>query len=418
MAAVLSPRGEKGRAKMASHQQVLEVEYGTPGAFAQDYQANLSSGGVFVPTKRSFEPRANVVVRLRLSWCDREIDLDGEVVHVVPPELAGVGGKPGVAVQFLEPPSEVRDRLAPLCVDVGPPPAPPQGEERYAPRKAVRIAARIDFAGGSIHGRTRNLSRSGVLINLQEGSVPSGARVRVAMRHPATSEELVVEGAVIREIKSGDRVSAVAVHFDPDAAGSDTVERFVVALQGAEHTRLLGGISGPIAALGPQSIVQMFATAARRGTIILRRGEEEGLICFEGGLLRTVRVGAVTGMKALIRMLRWQDGTFEFHTSLEELGTGEAPFPLEAAVFDAVRQIDEGESVNASAFPLQARLVARHGSGDSGFSGALSKVEEALLDLAQAGFTVQRALEVIPEPDPEIFRALQSLIDGDMLELH
>jgi hypothetical protein len=349
-------------------------------------------------------------------WCDREVDLDGEVVHIVPPEMVGVGGKPGVAVQFLEAPGEIRDRLAPLCVDAGPPPAPPQGEERRAPRKAVRVEARIDFAGGSISGRTRNLSRSGVLIGLPEGSIPIAERVRVAMRHPATDEELAVEGAVVREIKSGDRVSAVAVHFDPGAACHETVERFVEALQGSEHTRLLGGISGPIAELGPQSIVQMFATTARRGTIILRRGEEEGLICFDSGLLRSVRIGAVTGMKALIRMLGWKDGTFEFHTSVEEFGTGDAPFPLEAAVFDAVRQIDERERVD-TAFPLQARLVARHG-GEPGFSGALSKVEEALLDLAQAGFTVQRALEVIPEPDPEIFRALQSLIDGDMLELH
>jgi hypothetical protein len=160
----------------------------------------------------------------------------------------------------------------------------------------------------------------------------------------------------------------------------------------------------------------MFATTAGRGTIVLRRGEEEGLICFESGLMQTVRLGSVTGMKALVRMLSWREGIFEFHTSVEDPGTGEAPFPLEAAVFDAVRQIDEGERVDTSAFPLQARLVARH--ANAGFTGVLSKVEEALLDLAQAGFTVQRALEVIPEPDPDIFRALRSLIDGEMLELH
>ena len=48
---------------------------------------------------------------------------------------------------------------------------------------------------------------------------------------------------------------------------------------------------------------------------------------------------------------------------------------------------------------------------------ALSKIEEALLDLAQAGFTVQRSLEVIPEPDSEVFGAMRSLIDAGMLEL-
>lgn len=396
---------------------VLEVEYRTPAAFGQDYQANLSSGGVFVATERSLQAREIVRVQLRLVWCDRTIDLEGEVVHIVPAEMAGVGGRPGVAVQFLTAPSELRDRLAPLCADSERTPATASlGEERRAPRKPVRVGARIDFGERSLAGRTRNLSRSGVLIELRQGSIPVGARVRVGLHHPATSEELAMDGVVVRQVETGGRVSAVAVRFEPDASSREAVDQLVDALHGAEHTRRLGAICGPIAELGPQSIVQMFATTARRGTIFLRRGEEEGSICFEGGLLRAVRLGAATGMKALVRMLAWRDGTFEFHTSLEESSTGDAPFPLEAAVFDAVRQIDEGARVDASAFPLQARMIARH-SGEGEFSGALSKVEEALLDLASAGFTVQRALEVIPEPDPDIFRALRSLIDGDMLEL-
>jgi hypothetical protein len=129
------------------------------------------------------------------------------------------------------------------------------------------------------------------------------------------------------------------------------------------------------------------------------------------------RIGPVTGMKALIRMLCWREGTFEFQSGLEDARSGEAPLPLEAALFDAMRKIDESQRPDTSGFPLQARLVARH-AREGQFSGGLGKLEEALLDLAQAGFTVQRALEVIPEPDEEIFRALRSLIDNEILELH
>ena len=56
-------------------------------------------------------------------------------------------------------------------------------------------------------------------------------------------------------------------------------------------------------------------------------------------------------------------------------------------------------------------------SGDLDAYGTPSKVEAAVLDLATAGFTVQRALEVIPEPDPEIFRALQALVEAKLLAL-
>jgi Tfp pilus assembly protein PilZ len=396
--------------------RVLGVEYESAEGFTRDYRANLSSGGVFVATKDRFEPREIVLVRLGLAWCGREIDLEGEIVHIVPAELAGVGGLPGVAVQFLASPIDLRDRLAPLCVDIGPPPAPSADEERRAPRKSVRVPARIDCERGTIHGRTRNLSHSGVLIGISEGSVELGESVRVAIRHPASKEELEVEGVVVRQVKSGGRVSAVAVHFEPSDARRPTVERFVEAIQSAENTRQLGGITGPIAELGPQSIVQMFASTAPRGTILLRRGEEEGLICFEGSLMRTVRLGSATGMKALVRILSWKEGSFEFHGDVEDMEHPDPPFPLEAAVFDAVRQIDE-RGRDGGSFPLQARLVAVHRGEAGSFDGVMSKLEEALLDLAHAGFTVQRALEVIPEPDPEIFRALQSLIDGGMIEL-
>jgi Tfp pilus assembly protein PilZ len=399
--------------------QVLDVEYATARAFAQDYRANLANGGVFIATELRFELRQFVVVRLRLPWCSRVIDLEGEVVHIVPAEMAGVGGKPGVAVQFREPPAGIRGRLAALCVDQPAPAqhAPQPDEERRATRKPVRVKARLDGARGPVLGRTRNLSRSGVLVDIQQGAAATGDRVRVTLNHPRTKEELSVDGAVMRISSTGGSVSTVAVKFDPDDARRAALERFVEGLQESEHTRRLGAISGPIAELGPQSIVQMFSTSARRGTIFMRHGEEEGLICFDGGLLRVARIGPVTGMKALVRMLCWREGTFEFHSGLEEPSVGDAPLPLEAALSDAMRKIDEAHRLDPSGFPLQARLVARH-ARDGQFSGVLGKLEEALLDLAHAGFTVQRALEVIPEPDAEIFRALRSLVDNEMLELH
>src|SRR5262249_55612575 len=360
------------------------------------------SGGAFITTDRALGLREFVVVRLRLPWCNRVIDLEGEVVHVVPREMAGVGGRPGVAVQFREPPAGIRGRRGPRRGNEPAPPPPSADERRPATRKAARAAARLDTAGGGrVRGRTRNLSRSGVLIDVHEGSATVGERGRVVLAHPSSREELAIEGLVVRTAASAGRVSAVAVKFDEEAARRGAVERYIAGLQESEHTRRLGVITGPIAELGPQSIVQMLATTARRGTIYLRHGEEEGMVCFDGGLLRAARIGPLSGLKALVRMLVWHEGTFEFHTGLDEPAGTDAPLPLDAALSEAVRKADEGRRIDASAFPLQARLVAVH-AGAGEFSGALSKVEEALLDVARAGFTVQRALEVIPEPDAEI----------------
>ena len=395
---------------------LFEVEYSDADAFSEDFRTNLANGGVFVATEAAPELRASVSVRLVLRWCGEAVELPGETVHVVPPEMAEMGGKAGVAVQFEASPAEVRDRLEPLCTAPAKPSLAPANEERDAPRKAVRVAATIDGPGGRVEGRTRNLSRNGVLIGIDQGSVPSGAPVSVGLAHPATREVLEISGVVVRAIEQGERVTAVAVHFDPDAPNRSEVEGFIEEVQSVEHTRRLGGITGPVAELGPQSLVQMFANTAPQGTIVLRSGQYEGVICFEGGLLLSARAAGVSGMKALVRMLAWCDGTFEFHTSVEDRGEGDAPFPLEAAIFDAVRQIDEGEHGEGTSFPLQARLVVPDGA-DPGSVGELTKLEEALLDLATAGFSVQRALEVIPEPDAEIFSALRHLIDVEQLEL-
>ena len=47
----------------------------------------------------------------------------------------------------------------------------------------------------------------------------------------------------------------------------------------------------------------------------------------------------------------------------------------------------------------------------------LSKLETAVLDLARVGFPVRRILEVIPEPDADIYAALELLADRGVLEL-
>jgi hypothetical protein len=224
-----------------------------------------------------------------------------------------------------------------------------------------------------------------------------------------------VPGRVARVIEAEGEVSALAIEFVLDGDASE-VERFVEELQRLEHTRRLGGISGPIEELGPMSLLQMFTTTASRGTLVLRCDQEEGVICFDGGLLVLARLGSTTGMKALVRMLTWKDGVFEFNARIDEAPGSEPPFPLEAALLDAVRQIDEGTTVDARRFPLHG-TIGRNPRGDPGAFGELSKVESAVLDLASVGFTVQRALEVIPEPDPEIFRALQALVEGGLIEI-
>jgi hypothetical protein len=220
-----------------------------------------------------------------------------------------------------------------------------------------------------------------------------------------------LDARVARQVEKEGAVSAVGVEFEATPSRRREVERFIEALQTSEHARRLGGIRGAISSLGAQDLVQMFGNAGQ-GTLIFHRGEDEASVVFQGGMLRYARQGAATGMKALVRMLAWREGSFEFHTRLDPVPHAEAPLPLEAALLDAVRMIDEAGRIDLRRFPLDAMPCVTGAPSDLEGKTAL-----AVLDLARAGFSVQRILDVIPEPDPEIYLALDRLLDAGAISL-
>jgi Tfp pilus assembly protein PilZ len=393
--------------------RVLRISFSEAAAFQREYLQNLVNGGVFIATTQAFELREAVRVEIVLAFCKQKLRVNGEIVHLLPREMAQVGATPGVAVQFEGSVQEIRRQLEPLVIACGVPLVqPPEPGVPREPRVAARVAARIEGGGEGIPGHTRNLSRSGALVAVHGESPPVGERVRLTLEHPDTGEEMKVNARVARQVETAGSVSAVAVAFEAPAGSRDEVESFVENLQAAGHARRLGGIRGAISSFSAQDLLQMFGTASPTGTLIFRRGEEEASVGFQGGMLRYARLGAATGMKALIRMLAWKEGSFEFHTGLDPVPHPEAPLPFEAALLDAVRQIDEGRRVDRRRFPMEAKPRVTEVPTD-----VKGKTVEAVLDLARAGFSVQRILDVIPEPDPEIYAALDQLLDSGAISL-
>jgi len=391
-------------------QRILRVSFADADAFWAEYNANLSNAGVFVATEEPFEQREPVRVEIALDFCRESVTLVGEIVHQIPPEMVGAGGVPGVAVQFHESAQQVRERLEPLqraCGSYQPRPVDPG--RRTAPRVPARVPARIISLDDVIEGSTRNLSRSGALIEVDR-EVPVGETVRLVLVHPESSESMEMRARVVRDVRTRGQVTAVGLRFEPTQDRRSDTLTFIEEIQSSEHSRRLGGITGAISELGTHNLLQMFATTSREGTLTLTRGEQVGVVGFEGGLLRGARLGTATGMKALIRLVSWQHGNFEFHANALGDESAEAPLPLDAAMLEAVRQLDELRRIDRSRFPGTARVRLVEGA-DSDPADPPSKAESAVIDLARAGFSVERIVEVIPEPDPEIYRAFENLVD-------
>jgi hypothetical protein len=271
----------------------------------------------------------------------------------------------------------------------------------------------VDAKGVSLEGRTRDLSQAGALISADASDLPIGKAVKLELVHPATGEQLEVEGTVSRHVETEGTVAAVGIEFGPETAG-DGVAAFLEDVKQTERDRRRTGIYGAIGELGMAALVRMFGINARRGTLTVISGVEEGSIGFEDGSLRQVQLGEVRGVKALSRFLSWERGSFEFHAQLDP-ADGE---PLAIAVEEAIQQATlqredliraEGTGMldPASCFTVDREALC----GESG----LTKAEEAVLDLVAARFSVRRILDVIPQPDVEVMEALKSLLDRKII---
>ncbi|MFP8878498.1 MAG: PilZ domain-containing protein [Myxococcota bacterium] len=397
--------------------QVLCLKFADVEQFRREYTANLENGGVFIETTQSVSLRETVEVRMELTGVERTISVPGEVVHIVPPELADAGGKPGAAIQFGCSKSALHKMLEPFaknCESLESQPA--DSGRRRSPRVPAQVAVRIEADGEAIVGHTRNLSQSGVLVSVPGQGYPAGEQVRLQLSHPITEQSLSVSAVVVRVVAAEGGVVALAIEFDPVGPEREKLHRFVQDLQSTEHARRLGGIYGSIDEVGMPNLLQMFGKTSPVGTLTLALGEQHAIVEFQDGLIRCAQLGSVNGMKALARILLWTEGSFEFHARLEPVESPGAPLPFDAAMLDATHQVDELLRLDLDALPPEANL--RFVSAPVGPGGDVTeKVEQAVLDLARAGFSIQRILDVIPDPDPEILKAISFLVDLGAIQI-
>lgn len=397
--------------------RVLLKSYESSEAFQEEYTSNLAAGGVFVPTTEAFELCERVSVAIELGFCRQGVQIAGEVVHQVTAEMAQMGAEVGVAVQFDGSARTARALLEPLRTAAGAArhDAKPADARRRAPRVSARVPVELDFGDGIIAGHTRDLSQTGVLVSVPDRGAEAGERVRMTIHDPESGQAMEVDAVVVRQLESDGGIAAVAMDFVLCDAEKPAIGMLIESIQTNEQARRLGGINGDIGELGVPNILQMFAATGKPGTLSLRDGQREGVIGFEANMLCFVRLGPVSGLKALVRLLAWTEGSFEFHARLDPVESRDPPLPLEAALLEALRLLDEeragGEPQIADDAVL--RLVGDTSADDED----LSKLEAAVVDLARAAFQVSRVLAVIPEPDLEVRRVITSLVDRQIIAL-
>jgi Tfp pilus assembly protein PilZ len=395
--------------------QRLQVQFETEDELHKEFSTNIAKGGIFVATREPPELRSQVEIEIVLRYCDTSLSLDGEVVHCVPPELEAAGAEPGVAIHFDDTPAALREAFSPFTAGVSSSDPTKPGESRRVPRFRSTVATRIrGREGQGIQGRTRNLSQYGALVALDGPPVPVGEEIKVSITDPATGEELELDGTVMRhEVSQAGEVTGMGVEFHLGDSEIEESTRFLEGVYRREHSRRLGVISGPIEELGIDTVLNMFGTCSPCGTLTVTRDVEEGFVAVQGGMLRVARLGSARGQEALALMLGWSDGVFEFETTVDEaLFEGEA-VPLERALLEALQSQDEKRR---DKIHLRANTKLRVDSDAVEEAAAeLSLTDHAILELAGAGVTVGKIVEVIPEPKRDITQALSKLVKRGLI---
>ena len=396
----------------------LSVAFESLETFRREYQRNIANGGMFVPTDAEFEMREVVDLELRLTFCGKVVPLQSEVVARVDRTLEEPSRVPGVAVQFLEPIDELRLLLAEMAgIAPAAPPEPSRswlerpGRTRRHPRVGAEVPAEMQVGDEGIAGQSRNLSRSGALIKV-DGEPPAlGARITLVLANPATGESRELPGHVVRHARDVAGGLGVGVEFDEGIEESETNARFIEAVSRGIPRE--DAISGPISGLGLTNLLQMFSSSTDRGTLAVRRGLQTGTVVFEGGGLQRARSGQVTGMKALSRLLAWEEGSFEFQPTTDGERSDE-PTPIYGAILEALQHVDELRRLDLSRIAPDAFLALT----DKTQAENLDELDARILERLSAGpEEVESLVDSMPEFDSKLYESLLRLLEKQHVQL-
>jgi Tfp pilus assembly protein PilZ len=414
----------------------LQIRFESPSALRKEFEKNIANRGIFVATEEVFEVRQTIDVEIVLSYVnDSEvaISLLGEIVHCIPVEMATSGVVPGVAVQFDDSALELQEAFESLLgksdeLVVAKDKDEDGPQRRGSKRDAVRVPVRImPTMSPPFEATSRDLSATGILLTMKESALPVGEVIRTCLWHPSGEPSIEIDGQVVREVRNRNgRIAAVAVAFDRNQSADPRIAEVIEALRQAGHRSRLGGISGSIVDLGLANMLQMFGNTAPQGTLVVEHDGEQGWIAFAEGQFLGAELGVVCGHDALVAMLDWGDGNFQFEASADEkLIAGAKPCSLDGAVLKAMCAIDELAHANDDDEEGEAIAPPVSIGGTTTFGvdvvqamisrSSLDKTGEAVFELAQSGLAMDKLKSIIPEPAAKVQATVEELVELGVL---
>ena len=188
----------------------IEVEFKNFDQFYKEYTKNISKGGMFIKTNKVLKPQTVIEIFLKLPNVDQPLDLVGEVVHAIEPELAKQNNwEAGMGIHFVDFEEEAQKVLHDyVATQYHKDPAARPRDRRQHPRTDSRLRVKFPSLDVLQHDYSEDISRGGIFIQTPKPR-EVGDRFLITLVHPETGEELELLGEVVR-----------ITHQDPKVPGS------------------------------------------------------------------------------------------------------------------------------------------------------------------------------------------------------
>jgi CheY-like chemotaxis protein len=175
-------------------------------------------------------------------------------------------------------------------------------------------------------------------------------------------------------------------------------------------------LAGSVEHLGIADLLQILALNGRDGIVRLRQGDLEGRIVFESGAIVDASCGPVSGVKALFRMLGWEEAVFQVFPREGEVSQRTIRTPTTNVLMDGLVSLDEWKRWRELLPPPGTRLRpaadAKHRTGEEELSPAEADAVARTGDDGSVGSIIDGS----PLPDAEVAEAICTLLSRGILE--
>jgi CheY-like chemotaxis protein len=174
------------------------------------------------------------------------------------------------------------------------------------------------------------------------------------------------------------------------------------------------GLRGSTQIMELSDLLQLFGINNKTG--ILRVTHPSGMvgrIGFVAGRLTNAEVGKVRGVKAIRRMVRWEDANYQVEPLLDERQDMHIQGKIDQVILSARQEQDEIKRYGKE-IPPEASIESVPAKSGAGLSRAEARVIDALIERGRSN--VQDILDALPDTDQEIYEALVQLLGKGLLK--